>query len=215
VIRLLVTSGRGPAECRIAVVNTLAEMAREAEMSGLDLDVATGPDPDGHGPASAVAVVSGDGAALFAERWSGSIQWTAESPLRPRHKRKNWFVAVMALPEAPPPLAGEGREGAASLDLREVRFEAFRAGGPGGQHQNKTESAVRAVHVPSGLAAVARDGRSQHRNKAIAVERLAMLVRTSQEIAAIADLKAVHLNHDRLERGNPIRRFKGKAFEPS
>jgi peptide chain release factor len=122
----------------------------------------------------------------------------------------------MALPEAPPPysLAGEGRVGAASLALREVRFEAFRAGGPGGQHQNKTESAVRAVHMPSGLSAVARDGRSQHRNKAIAVERLAMLLRTSQEVAAIADQQALRLNHDRLERGNPVRRFRGRAFEP-
>jgi peptide chain release factor len=214
VIRLLVTAGRGPAECRIAVANTLTAMAREAETSGLDLDVAMGRDPDGQGPASVIAVVSGEGAALFAQRWSGSIQWIAESPLRPRHKRKNWFVAVMALPEAPPPLAGEAREGAAFLDLREVRFEAFRAGGPGGQHQNKTESAVRAVHVPSGLAAVARDGRSQHRNKAMAVERLAMLLRTSQEIAAIADQHTVHLSHGRLERGNPVRRFRGRAFEP-
>jgi peptide chain release factor len=215
VIRLLLTAGRGPAECRIAVVKTLAVMACEAEASGLGFDVAAGPDPDGHGPASAIAVVSGDGAALFAERWIGPIQWIAESPLRPRSKRKNWFVGVMALPEAPPPpLAGEGRKGAASLDLREVRFDVFRAGGPGGQHQNKTQSGVRAVHLPSGLAAVARSGRSQRRNMMDAMERLAMLLRTSQEIAAIADQQAVHLNHHRLERGNPVRRFKGKGFEP-
>ena len=45
----------------------------------------------------------------------------------------------------------------------DVRFEAFRAGGPGGQHQNKTESAVRAVHVSSGLAVVAREERSPRR----------------------------------------------------
>jgi peptide chain release factor len=217
VIRLLVTAGRGPAECRIAVVNTLAAMAREAESVGLVLDVAPGPDPDGHGPASAVAVVSGEGAEVFARQWSGSIQWTAESPLRPRHKRKNWFIGVMALPPAPhpPPQAAEGREGATGLDPREVRFEAFRAGGPGGQHQNKTESAVRAVHVRSGLAVVARDGRSQHRNKAVALERLALLLQTAQDIAAIADQHAVHLSHDRLERGNPVRRFKGEAFEPA
>jgi len=206
VIRLLVTAGRGPAECRIAVVNTLAAMAREAETSGLGLDVATGNDPDGHGPASAIAVISGSGAELFAERWSGSIQWTSESPLRPLYKRKNWFVGVMALPDAP--------VSPVSLDLREVRFEAFRAGGPGGQQQNKTETAVRAVHVPSGLAAVARDGRSQHRNKAVALERLAMLLRISQEVAAIADQQAVHSSHGRLERGNPVRRFRGKEFAP-
>jgi hypothetical protein len=46
------------------------------------------------------------------------------------------------------------------------------------------------------------------------MERLAMLLRTLQEVAAIADQQAVHLNHDRLERGNPIRRFRGRAFEP-
>jgi peptide chain release factor len=135
-------------------------------------------------------VVSGPGAEVFAQRWSGSIQWIAESPLRPRHKRKNWFIAVMALPPALGPPA--------SLDPSEVRFESFRAGGPGGQHQNKTESAV---HVPSRLAAVARDGRSQHRNKAVVLERLAMLLRASQDIAAIADQHAVHSKHDRLERG--------------
>jgi peptide chain release factor len=207
VIRLLVTAGRGPAECRIAVVNTLAVMAREAETSGLRFDVATGPDPDGHGPASAIAVISGPGDELFAQRWSGPIQWTSESPLRPRHKRKNWFIGVTALPAAVAPPA--------PLDPREVRFETFGAGGPGGQHENKTETAVRAVHAPSGLAAVARDERSQSRNKAVALGRLAMLLRIAQEVAAIADLKAVHSNHDRLERGNPVRRFRGKAFEPA
>jgi len=112
----------------------------------------------------------------------------------------------MALPAALVPPA--------SLDLREVRFEAFRAGGPGGQHQNKTETAVRAVHMPSGLAAVARDGRSQHRNKAVALERLAMLLKISQEVAVIADQRAVHSSRGRLERGNPVRRFRGKEFEP-
>jgi peptide chain release factor len=206
VIRLLITAGRGPAECRIAVANTLVAMAREADASGLGLDVATGRDPDGHGPTSAIAVISGRGAELFAERWSGSIQWTSESPLRPLHKRKNWFIGVMVLPAALAPPA--------SLDLREVRFEAFRAGGPGGQHQNKTETAVRAVHVPSGLAAVARDGRSQHRNKAVALERLAMLLRISQEVAASAEQQAVYSSHAKLERGNPVRRFRGKEFEP-
>ncbi len=205
-IRLLVTAGRGPAECRIAVAHTLVAMAHEAEALKLDFDVAPGGDPDGHGPASAIAVVSGKDAERFAAGWTGSIQWIAESPLRPLHRRKNWFIGVTALPEtAALP---------AVLDPREVRFEAFRAGGPGGQHQNKTESAVRAVHVPSGLAAVARDGRSQHRNKAVALERLAMLLRAAQDVAAIADRAAVHANHDGLERGNPVRRFRGAAFDP-
>jgi hypothetical protein len=56
--------------------------------------------------------------------------------------------------------------------LRECRFEAFRGPGPGGQKRNKTSSAVRLTHVPSGLSAMAGESRSQHRNRAAAVERL-------------------------------------------
>ncbi len=56
--------------------------------------------------------------------------------------------------------------------LAECRVETFRSGGPGGQHQNTTDSAVRLVHLPTGIRVVARDERSQHRNRQIALERL-------------------------------------------
>lgn len=56
--------------------------------------------------------------------------------------------------------------------LEECRVETFRSGGPGGQHQNTTESGVRLVHVPTGVRATARDERSQHRNRALALHRL-------------------------------------------
>ena len=56
--------------------------------------------------------------------------------------------------------------------LAECRLETFRSGGPGGQHQNVTESGVRLVHLPTGVRVVARDERSQHRNRSIALKRL-------------------------------------------
>jgi protein subunit release factor A len=56
--------------------------------------------------------------------------------------------------------------------LAECRVETFRAGGPGGQHQNTTESGVRLVHLPTGVRVVAREERSQHRNRAVALRRL-------------------------------------------
>ncbi len=71
---------------------------------------------------------------------------------------------------------GESEDGAVRATdeelMAECRVETFRAGGPGGQHQNKTESAVRLTHIPSGIVVTARESRSQHRNRQIALGRL-------------------------------------------
>ena len=56
--------------------------------------------------------------------------------------------------------------------LRECEVETFRASGPGGQHVNKTESAVRLRHLPSGVVVTSRAERSQHRNKATCLRKL-------------------------------------------
>ena len=70
-------------------------------------------------------------------------------------------------PLAPPPYSTDRR-----VLEREVVVEVFRASGPGGQHVNKTESALRLTHPPSGVVVVARDLRSQFRNRELAFERL-------------------------------------------
>jgi protein subunit release factor A len=56
--------------------------------------------------------------------------------------------------------------------LAQCRVETFRSGGKGGQHQNTTDSGVRLVHLPTGVRAGSRNDRSQHRNKALALDRL-------------------------------------------
>ena len=71
-------------------------------------------------------------------------------------------------PQRPPPYALD-RE---TLE-REVEIDVFRASGPGGQHVNKTQSALRLTHWPSGVVVVAQDSPSQHRNRDIAFGRLA------------------------------------------
>jgi peptide chain release factor len=208
-IRLLFTSGRGPAECRMAVAHALRRVAAEAEAANCDCAVAEEDHADGHGPASAVVVLDGEAAADLARRWiAGSVLWVNRSPLRPGHARKNWFIGVVLLAEA-------AASGVAAPARADIRFESFRAGGPGGQHQNKTESAVRAVHVPTGLTATARDGRSQHRNKVLALERLTALLDARARLAHDGDARLIHAAHRQVERGAAGLRFEGPDFGPA
>jgi len=201
-LALLLTSGNGPAECQIAAALVLAEMQREADEMSVDLDVSE--TLSKHGLKSAVVIVSGAGRVVFKTRWCGTIQWVAKSTLRPNHKRQNWFVAVSEV---------TARVCATNhFELFDVKFESFRAGGPGGQHQNTTDSAVRATHGPTGISVVAREMRSQHRNKALAIERLHLLFAARDASDMAADKQAQNQQHNMLQRGNPVRKFKGATF---
>lgn len=65
-----------------------------------------------------------------------------------------------------------------SVEIKEsdISFEFYRASGPGGQHRNTTDSAVRIRHIPTGIVAQASESRSQHRNREVALQRLAAIL---------------------------------------
>ncbi len=194
-MKLQLSAGQGPAECELAV--GLLLQALLAEFPALRVEEAA---PGRHPGTYRSCLLTGEGEPPLPE---GTIQWICPSPYRPGHKRKNWFVDVSPAGETAPVV----------FDAAQIRFETFRSGGKGGQHVNKVETGVRAVHLPTGLAVASTAARSQQMNKRLALDRLCSLL--AQRNAADAEaLKACNrLEHYRLERGNPLRVYEGPAFK--
>jgi len=207
-IWLSVSAGSGPEECAHAAALTVQAMLREIQnRTEPDIKISVIENESAREKGnirSALLALEGKGAKAFADSWTGIIQWVWQSSYRPHHKRKNWFVQVRPFVE---PEQGE------LLSFADVRFETARAGGPGGQHVNKTETAVRAVHIPTGKSAVARGERSQLLNKRLALARLASLFEDEQADKEKQSRSALRHSHWELERGNPIRVYDGETMK--
>jgi peptide chain release factor len=201
-IILHLSAGQGPAECEWVVSELTRLWDREAMAAGL---VCTPVEPI-DGPAASVLLrLSGADADAFAAARTGTIRWIGTSPFRPLHKRRNWFVGVKRapLPDEIP-------------DFREadIRYQTLRASGPGGQHVNKTDSAVRATHLPTGLSTLSQDQRSQFANKKIARLKLAMLFDEQRRASEAGGKRALWDQNRELERGNAVRTYEGTRFTP-
>ena len=90
-----------------------------------------------------------------------------------------------------------------------LEIVAPRSSGAGGQHINKTDSAVRITHLPTGIQVTASDERSQHRNREIALFRLQEILKQTAQSAQNAETANLRMAHYHLERGNPVRIFAG------
>jgi peptide chain release factor len=201
---IYISSGRGPAECQLAVKNVLKTFLSDLRKFEIDAEVVQ----KTHGNhsntlVSVVILLKGKGIDQIVKEWEGPVLWISQSPYRKYHKRKNWFVEIKAYDVIQK----------STLNDRDIKYQTTKSSGPGGQHVNKTQSAVRATHLPTGVSVLVQDSRSQHQNKKLAKQRLEESLENNQ-------LKELS-NHDskqwkdsiNIERGNPIKTFEGKNFK--
>lgn len=192
-MKVQLSSGQGPAECELAVGLLYEALKKEITDVKL-LDYAEGKKKGGF---TSIRFETGQDLKSL----EGSVLWICKSPYRPGHKRKNWYVDVSIL--------GEGER---ISEEQLVRFETFRSGGKGGQHVNKVETGVRAIHIPTGIAVVSTQARSQHMNKQIALNRLCEILVERNFEQEKKEKNLAWLEHTRLERGNPVRVYEGMEF---
>lgn len=201
---LQATSGRGPAECEYALKGIFTQLEQESISQGLILNMLAC-EQTAHGMSSFIVSVEGANCDQFAVSWSGSTQWICKSPIRPTHQRKRWFVGLSVIGITPSTIN--------TVQDCDLVWESMKASGPGGQHVNKTESAVRLTHKPSGVVVTAQEERSQHRNKSLALAKLHAELQRVANAQAASNAKDRWNNHNSLERGNPIRTYTGMDFK--
>ena len=122
------------------------------------------------------------------------------SPYDSQGRRHTSFAAVEVMPEL-------NDTGGIEIDMNEVRVDTYRAGGAGGQHVNKTDSAVRMTHLPTGIVVQCQNQRSQLKNKETAKSMLASKLFELKERAKNEELQTMYGNKGEIAWGSQIRSY--------
>lgn len=192
------TAGRGPVEC----ARVVALVAKELMKIMPSIQIVDSEEHKSE-PGCFMSITFGSEKEIpqsFIDEWEGTVQWrSTKNPFRPGHKRSNWFVGVHFIDPLTLP----------SISDLDIEYETCRSGGKGGQNVNKVESAVRAIHRPTGISVKCSDERSQFQNKARAKERLLLKLAEAQNEVENKARDAIWSQHDSLVRGNPVKIFRG------
>jgi len=196
-VLLEIRAGTGGDESALFAGDLFRMYSRFAERQRWQVEVMSASDSELGGYREIICRIGGNGAYSRLKFESGGhrVQRVPETETQGRIHTSACTVAIM-------PEADEVED--VNLNPADLRIDTFRASGAGGQHINKTDSAVRITHIPTGIVAECQDGRSQHANKASAMKVLAARIKDVQVRAQQAHIsstrKSLIGSGDRSER---------------
>jgi peptide chain release factor 2 len=197
---LRVQAGAGGTEACDWAQMLVRMYSRWAEEHGFQVEMVDELRNEEAGIRSATLRVVGDYAYGYLQGETGVHRLVRISPFDANARRQTSFAAVDVLPEI---------EGTIEIEIRpeDLKRDTFRSGGPGGQHQNKTESGVRYTHIPSGIAAESRSERSQHKNDAMALQQLKAKLYRIEEQKRKAEVEKQYDEKGEVAWGYQIRNY--------
>ena len=193
-------AGSGGTEAQDWTEMLLRMYLRWAESKGFKTELIEVSDGDVAGLKSATIKISGEYAFGWLRTETGIHRLVRKSPFDSNNRRHTSFAAAFVYPEIDDDIDIE-------INPADLRIDVYRASGAGGQHVNKTESAVRITHMPSGIVVQCQNGRSQHQNKDQAMKQLKAKLFEMEMMKKNAEKQAMEESKSDIGWGSQIRSY--------
>ena len=195
-----IQAGSGGTEAQDWAEMLLRMYLRWGESKGFKADLVEVSGGDIAGIKSATIYFAGEFAFGWLRTETGVHRLVRKSPFDSGSRRHTSFASIFVSPEI-------NDEIEVDLDMSDVRVDTYRSSGAGGQHVNKTNSAVRLTHEPSGIVVQCQSQRSQHKNKDMAIKQLKAKLYELEELKRKEEMQSIEESKADIGWGNQIRSY--------